>query len=424
MNSIPVNSKLRDTTSYYSHIDQSASGGKPNGTVKDYWAAPLAQSNENTSVTPQFILDNFPYVLTAFEKLEIQNYTTIYFTGRRGHKIDGKVMTDYDTPDGLYTFSPGDQIAYRYEIVSKLGNGTFSQVMKCYDYKSRRYIAIKIIRRGDVFFQQGWNEVKIMKLIYKADPDNTHCLNHVINSFIFREHLCIVTPLLGKNLFNVLEERDFQGLDMPTIQFICKQVLISLCLLKSLNVVHCDLKPENILLLPHQSDLCYVKTVDLGSCLRAGTNSIQVYIQSRYYRAPEVILGIPFSFPIDMWSLGCILFELYVGYPIFSGENEKDQIILYINTLGLPPRDILNKSTRRNEFFSGCTPFMTLKNGTTLDIPPENYLKQRIPIAPVEFQDFLFQCLQWRPKDRITCEDALNHPFLVNKFETMSPQYR
>jgi dual specificity tyrosine-phosphorylation-regulated kinase 2/3/4 len=91
--------------------------------------------------------------------------------------------------------------------------------------------------------------------------------------------------------------------------------------MKEYNIVHCDLKPENILL--RKFNKSGIKIIDFGS----GTYEDQqhyTYIQSRYYRAPEIMLGIRYSPAIDMWSLGCILYELFVGQPLFKGEDEKE----------------------------------------------------------------------------------------------------
>ncbi len=86
-------------------------------------------------------------------------------------------------------------------------------------------------------------------------------------------------------------------------------------------MIHCDLKPENILL--KQANKSGIKIIDFGSsCL--WNQRIYTYIQSRFYRAPEIILGIPYTCAIDMWSFGCILAELYSGYPLFPGESETD----------------------------------------------------------------------------------------------------
>ena len=90
-----------------------------------------------------------------------------------------------------------------------------------------------------------------------------------------------------------------------------------------MDVIHCDLKPENILLRhPKKSG---VKVIDFGSSCRSNKRMYS-YIQSRFYRSPEVILGLPYAVSIDMWSLGCILVEMHTGEPLFSGSDQFDQM--------------------------------------------------------------------------------------------------
>jgi dual specificity tyrosine-phosphorylation-regulated kinase 2/3/4 len=124
--------------------------------------------------------------------------------------------------------------------------------------------------------------------------------------------------------------------------------LQSLDLLGKHSVVHCDLKPENILLKhPTKSS---IKVIDFGSsCLE--NEKVYTYIQSRFYRSPEVILGMSYNMAIDMWSLGCILAELYTGYPLFPGENEQEQLSCIMEIQGVPDRYLIEKSSRKKVFF-------------------------------------------------------------------------
>jgi len=93
-----------------------------------------------------------------------------------------------------------------------------------------------------------------------------------------------------------------------------------------------------------------IKVIDFGSsCFQ--DERIYTYIQSRFYIAPEIILGIPYTPAIDMWSFGCILVELFTGYPIFPGENEQEQLSLIMEVRGLPLEQILDQSTRSKIFF-------------------------------------------------------------------------
>jgi len=118
--------------------------------------------------------------------------------------------------------------------------------------------------------------------------------------------------------------------------------------LREENLIHCDLKPENILL--KSPDKSGIKVIDFGSSCFVNER-IYTYIQSRFYRAPEIILGIPYTTAIDMWSFGCILTELFTGVPLFPGESEQEQLSLIMEVIGMPPQTILDQATRKDVFF-------------------------------------------------------------------------
>jgi len=93
-----------------------------------------------------------------------------------------------------------------------------------------------------------------------------------------------------------------------------------------------------------------IKVIDFGSsCLE--NEKVYTYIQSRFYRSPEVILGMSYNMAIDMWSLGCILAELYTGYPLFPGENEQEQLSCIMEIQGVPDRYLVDRSSRKKVFF-------------------------------------------------------------------------
>lgn len=127
------------------------------------------------------------------------------------------------------------------------------------------------------------------------------------------------------------------------------QILQGLRYAKQQKIIHCDLKPENILL--KNINKSGIKIIDFGSgCF--DDERVYTYIQSRFYRGPEIILGIPYTSSIDMWSCGCILAELFSGYPIYAGESEMDQLGLIMEICGVPPDDVLEQSTRKHLFFT------------------------------------------------------------------------
>ena len=113
---------------------------------------------------------------------------------------------------------------------------------------------------------------------------------------------------------------------------------MALSVSKKIGIIHCDLKPENILLKTKEKS--GLEVIDWGSgCFQ--NEKIYTYIQSRFYRAPEIILGIPYTCAIDMWSFGCIIVELYTGYPLFAGDSERDQLLSIMEIKGVPPPYII-----------------------------------------------------------------------------------
>ena len=137
--------------------------------------------------------------------------------------------------------------------------------------------------------------------------------------------------MLSIDLYQYLKLTKFQGLPISVIRKLSSQILQALRLIDRYKVIHCDLKPENILLKSFNGTS--LKVIDFGSaCFYE--KRMYTYIQSRFYRAPEVILGLSYTTSIDMWSFGCILVELFTGKPIFPGENENEQILCIMEVLG------------------------------------------------------------------------------------------
>ena len=172
-------------------------------------------------------------------------------------------------------------------------------------------MAVKIIKNKPQLTKQGKVEVRLLNYIKNKDEKNVSNIVVIKEHFMFRNHLCIIFELLSLNLYEYLKERNFRVLDMLTIKNYSLQILKSLCFLFRHKILHCDIKLENILFsLTEKNKL---KLIDLGSsCFEF--EKIYSYIQSRFYRSPEIVLGYPYSNTIDMWSFGCILVELYTGF--------------------------------------------------------------------------------------------------------------
>nr|GME02180.1 serine/threonine-protein kinase prpf4B [Ipomoea batatas] len=216
---------------------------------------------------------------------------------------------NWDDAEGYYSYRFGEVLDDRYEIIASHGKGVFSTVVRARDLKAKpgdpEEVAIKMIRNNGTMYKAGMEELVILKKLVGVDPeDRRHCVRF-LSSFKYRNHLCLVFESLHMNLREVLKKfgRNI-GLKLTAVRTYAKQLFISLKHLKNCGVLHSDIKPDNMLVNEGKNVL---KLCDFGNAMFAGKNEITPYLVSRFYRAPEIILGLPYDHPIDMWSVGCCL---------------------------------------------------------------------------------------------------------------------
>mmetsp|Transcript_5690 Transcript_5690/g.8249 ORF Transcript_5690/g.8249 Transcript_5690/m.8249 type:complete len:1322 (+) Transcript_5690:203-4168(+) len=212
--------------------------------------------------------------------------------------------------------------------------------------------------------------------------------------FLHHSHLCLVFELLGLNLYEILKKRQFRGLPMGVVRELVSQAIDGICELGIKGVVHCDLKPENILIVDDETideivsagdnlNLEFdkkrdkidstvehsksenasssppgysskssqkIKLIDFGSACFEGQTA-HTYIQSRFYRSPEVLVGLDYDSAIDMWSLGCVAAELYLGLPILPGVHEHDQLSRISEMIGKIPDWMLEQGSKCPKYY-------------------------------------------------------------------------
>ncbi|CAL4918657.1 unnamed protein product [Urochloa decumbens] len=352
---------------------------------------------------------------------------------KRGFHIKENAHCDnWDDPGGYYTYRCGEVLHGRYEIMAGHGMGVFSNVVRAKDLKAgigdSNEVAIKIIRNIPATYKAGKQEISILEMLASADPkDRRHCVRF-ISSFMYRKHLCLIFESLHMNLRELLKKFGSDvGLKLTAVRTYSKQLFIALKHLKSCNVLHCDIKPENVLVNEAKTKL---KLCDFGSAMSAGMNDITPYLVSRFYRAPEIILGLSYDHPLDMWSVGCSLFELYTGKVLFPGKTNNAMLRLQMESKGALPKKMLRKGAFAKEHFDHDFNYfhekdpvtkMTVKRHPVMNIKRQD-VSSLVSSFPGEdpkmlsnFNDLLKRILVLDPEKRLKVEQALSHPFVSGK---------
>ncbi|CAK1360126.1 Dual specificity protein kinase [Cercospora beticola] len=386
----------------------------------------------------------------AFQYESSRNPRRVLTKPSKGVKNDG-----YDNEDSDYILYVNDILGSeetnhknRYLILDVLGQGTFGQVVKCQNLKTQEVVAVKVVKNKTAYFNQSMMEVSVLDLLNgRMDKNDDHHILRLKDTFIHRQHLCLVFELLSVNLYELIKQNQFRGLSTTLVRVFAQQLLNGLCLLSKAKLIHCDLKPENILLKNLESPI--IKIIDFGSACDE-RQTVYTYIQSRFYRSPEVLLGLPYSAAIDMWSLGCIVVELFLGLPLFPGSSEYNQVSRITEMLGLPPTWMLEVGKQSGEFFEkvhdefGRRTYRlksmeqySREHGTK-EQPSKKYFQQtRLPdiiraypmprkgmkqnemereMANREaFIDFVHGLLNINPLERWTPQQARTHPFITQQ---------
>lgn len=312
---------------------------------------------------------------------------------------------------------PKTVIAQRYVLEDMLGEAAFSRAVLCTDKKTGQQVCMKIINNNKDFFDQSLDEVKLLTFLNSlCDPDE-RCLLKIIDYFYYKEHLFIVCELLKDNLYEVykynLECGDPNYFTLPRLKNITKQILTSLEFVHSQGIIHCDLKPENILIKSYTK--AEVKVIDFGSsCYK--TDHLSSYVQSRSYRAPEVMIGMPYDTQVDLWSLGCILAELFTAQVLFLNDSIPTLLARINAIVGPFPDDIAQTARYYHRYYTETGELYEKRaDGTCVYIHPKRtHLRHRIHTDDTLFLDLLEQLLQIDPRKRLTASQALRHPWLAD----------
>ncbi|MCJ1308548.1 dual specificity protein kinase kns1 [Agyrium rufum] len=355
-----------------------------------------------------------------------------------------------DDDDGHFIVLENSDLTDRYSVSKLLGQGTFGKVVEAYDKRRKTRCAIKIIRSVQKYRDASRIELRVLSTLSQNDKYNRNKCIHLRDCFDYRNHICIVTDLLGMSVFDFLKNNNFVPFPSSQIQNFARQLLTSVAFLHDLNLIHTDLKPENILLVHNQyQTFTYnrqiptssttaqrnarqrkvlldteIRLIDFGSATFDDEYHSSV-VSTRHYRAPEIILNLGWSFPCDIWSIGCILVEFYTGDALFQTHDNLEHLAMMEKVCAskIDAKLVKQVTTGRSNNNSAAKYF----KGTKLDYPGKEASKASkkyvaamkplpeiiTPINPFNksFLDLLKKIFQYDQSKRITAKEALKHPW-------------
>ncbi|CAN6585450.1 unnamed protein product [Malus baccata var. baccata] len=348
-----------------------------------------------------------------------------------------------DDKDGHYMFSLGENLTTRYKIQSKMGEGTFGQVLECWDREKREMVAIKIVRGIKKYREAAMIEIEVLQQLGKHDKGGNRCVQ-LRNWFDYRNHICIVFEKLGPSLYDFLKKNNYRSFPIDLVREIGRQLLECVAFMHDLRLIHTDLKPENILLVSQDyikvpdynksssrspKDSSYFKRVPKSSAIKVidfGSTTYerqdQTYIVStRHYRAPEVILGLGWTYPCDVWSIGCILVELCTGEALFQTHENLEHLAMMERVLGSLPQHMLKRADRHAEKYvrrgrldwpEGAASRESIR--AVQKLPRlQNLIMQHVDHSAGDLIHLLQGLLRYDPSDRLSARKALRHSFFT-----------
>jgi len=311
----------------------------------------------------------------------------------------------------------------RFEVLRMLDKGTFGTVFMAWDCKWRQNVALKVVRKVTRYVEDAEFEVTILDKLAALDRKGRYCVK-LYKYFHHHGHFCIVTELLGDSLYHSLKKlrQARKSVKLSAIWTVATQLCEALSFLRSVNLVHADLKTENILLskadMSLDDDDLHIKLIDFGGATWQEDLHSKV-IQTRHYRAPEVVLGLEWSYACDMWSVGCILLELYESRLTFDTRDTAQHLAMIRRLVGeIPPylvRQIPREHSMERLFDAkGRLRWPELAQNAVEEeaVLRVARLEERVDPKLHDFTLLLRGMLQVDPAKRITPEQALRSRFL------------
>ncbi|KAI7757954.1 hypothetical protein M8C21_028199 [Ambrosia artemisiifolia] len=312
-----------------------------------------------------------------------------------------------DDREGHYMYSLGDNLTSRYKILSKMGEGTFGRVLECWDRQTREYVAIKVVRSIRKYRDAAMIEVDVLEQLAKNSKGRSQ--------YVFEK--------LGPSLFDFLKRNKYSPFPVDLVREIGRQLLESVAYMHSLHLIHTDLKPENILLVSSdylklpgykrssQGEISYrflpksseIKLIDFGSTAYDNQNHSSI-VSTRHYRAPEGLDGATH------------------GEALFQTHENLEHLAMMERVLGPIPEHMIRRANRGAEKYfrrsrlnwpEGAVSRESIRAVRKLD-RLKNMISVTVGGSRSSFVDLLQGLLKFDPTDRLTAQQALDHPFFRN----------
>uniref|UniRef100_A0A8B9HT68 dual-specificity kinase n=1 Tax=Astyanax mexicanus TaxID=7994 RepID=A0A8B9HT68_ASTMX len=291
-------------------------------------------------------------------------------------------------------------------------------------------VALKIIKNLERYREAALSEVEVLKQMNSLDSENKFACVQMLDWFDHHGHICIVFELLGLSTYDFLKENDFMPFTVDQIRFMAYQLCRAVHFLHRNKLTHTDLKPENILFVNSEYDTEYnaklkrdektlknlhVKVVDFGNATYDHEYHTSV-VSTRHYRAPEVILELGWNQSCDVWSLGCILIEYYLGITLFQTHDSKEHLAMMERVLGPIPVNMLQKTKKQryvhHEKLDWDEHTSSGRYVRKHCKPLKQYMSSKTSDHEQLF-DLLHKMMEYDVSKRITLEEALRHPFFT-----------
>jgi len=348
----------------------------------------------------------------------------------QSYRSAAKVCPIQDDEDGHLSYKLGDIIEnenFRYKILATLGEGTFGKVVKVKELNTDQVLALKIIKNVDKYREAAKLEVNVLEKLQEKDPQGKFLCGKMLSWFNYWGHMCLLFELLGLSVFDFLKENNYHPYPLDQVRHIIYQLCHSVKFLHECRLTHTDLKPENILFCSSDWEISYnarkrkdvrkvknteVRLIDFGSATFDWEHHSKV-VSTRHYRAPEVILELGWSQPCDIWSIGCIAFELYLGFTLFQTHDNREHLAMMEKILGPMPQSMVRRT--KTKYFQGGRLLWDEHSSAGKYVREnckgiKNYQQSDADDHENLF-DLIKSMLIYEPTERIGLDQVLRHPF-------------